>query len=75
MVTLLTPDERLRVDAVGLGAFATAHREGMEDVVRELRVRICSAVVLSVAQLARDGRSGAARVSDIVASVTSATVP
>jgi AraC-like DNA-binding protein len=66
VVTLLTPDERLRVDAVGLGAFATAHREGMEDVVRELRARICSAVVLSVAQLARDGRSGAARVSDIV---------
>ena len=66
VVTLLTPDERLRVDAVGLGAFATAHREGMEEVVRELRIRVCSAVVLSVAQLARDGRSGVARVSDIV---------
>jgi AraC-like DNA-binding protein len=66
VVTLLTPDERLRVDAVGLGSFATAHREAMEDVVHELRVRVCAAVVLSVAQLARDGRSSAARVSDIV---------
>jgi AraC-like DNA-binding protein len=66
VVTLLTADERLRVDAVGMGAFTTAHRDGMDDVVRELRGRICAAVVLSVAQLAREGRGGAARVSDIV---------
>ena len=66
VVTLLTPDERLRVDAVGVGAFATTHREAMEEVVHELRVCVCSAVVLSVAQLARGGRSGAARVGDIV---------
>jgi AraC-like DNA-binding protein len=66
VVTLLTPAERLRVDAVGMGAFTTAHQEAMDQVVRELRRQICTAVVLSVAQLARGGRGGAARVSDIV---------
>jgi AraC-like DNA-binding protein len=65
-VTLLTPDERLRVQAAMLGAFEAVHRDAMEEVVRELRGRTCAAVVLSTAQVARDGRSAAARVGDLV---------
>ncbi|GLC24581.1 hypothetical protein rosag_10940 [Roseisolibacter agri] len=66
VVTLLTPDERLRVQAVGLGAFEAVHRDAMEDVVHELRGRSCAAVVVSTAQVARSGRATAARVGDVV---------
>jgi AraC-like DNA-binding protein len=54
---MLTADERLRVDAAGQGLYHTMHRETMDDVMRDLRTRQVSAVIVSVASLGRcDGR-------------------
>lgn len=49
VVTVLTPDERVRVDAAGVGLYRTLHRETVEDVLRDLRNRRAAAVVVSVA--------------------------
>ena len=40
--TMLTPDERMRVDAAGQGLYHTLHRESLEDVLRDLRTRRAS---------------------------------
>ena len=48
--TMLTRDERLRVDAAGAGLYETVHRESLDDVIRDLRERRAAAVVLSVAR-------------------------
>lgn len=66
VATLLTPDERLRVDAAGQGLYATLHRETVDDLLRELRARPVSAVVLSTATLAGCGRQAVARVAELV---------
>jgi AraC-like DNA-binding protein len=63
---MLTPDERLRVDAAGDGLYATLHRESLEDIVRDLRTRPVAAVLVSAATLSRAGGHGAARVAEIV---------
>src|SRR5215217_727037 len=47
--TMLTPDERMRVDAAGLGLYHAMHRESFDDVLRDVRERGASAVVMSVA--------------------------
>ena len=36
IATLLTPEERLRVDAAGEGCYRTLHRESVDDVIRDL---------------------------------------
>lgn len=46
--TLLTPTERLRVDAAGEGVYRTLHRESWDDIARDLRERRADAVILSV---------------------------
>lgn len=66
VATLLTPDERLRVDAAGHGLYDTLHRETLDDVLRELRGRPIAAVLLSTATLAQCGGHAAARVAELV---------
>jgi AraC-like DNA-binding protein len=66
VATLLTPDERLRVDAVGHGVYDTLHRESVDDLLRELRARPVSAVLLSTSTLADGGRHAVARVAELV---------
>src|SRR5687768_7035358 len=46
--TVLTPIERLRIDAAGEGLFYALHRDSIEEVMRDLRERRAGAVVLSV---------------------------
>jgi AraC-like DNA-binding protein len=46
--TVLTPDERLRVDAAGAGCFRTMHRDSLDEVRRDLREARSAAVLLSV---------------------------
>ena len=46
--TILTPTERLRVDAAGEGLYQALHRESLDDVVRDLKERAVSAVLISV---------------------------
>lgn len=48
VATLLTPAERLRVDAAGEGCYQTLHHESVEDVIRDLKSRQVQAVLVSV---------------------------
>jgi AraC-like DNA-binding protein len=48
IATLLTPEERLRVDAAGEGYYRTLHRETVDDVIRDLKCRQIQAVLVSV---------------------------
>ena len=66
VVTMLTPDERIRVDAAGDGSYATLHRESLDDIVADLRSRPLAAVLVSTSTLAGSGTMGPARVAEIV---------
>lgn len=46
--TVLTPVERVRVDAAGEGLYRSLHRECVQDVIRDVREARAAAVVLSV---------------------------
>jgi AraC-like DNA-binding protein len=48
IATLLTPEERLRVDAAGEGCYRALHRETVDDVIRDLKDRQVQAVLVSV---------------------------
>jgi len=50
IVTMLTPIERLRVDAAGDGWYQTIHRDSVAEVVQDLKTQRAGAVVLSVAR-------------------------
>jgi AraC-like DNA-binding protein len=49
ITTVLTPDERIRVDAAGQGIYLAWHRESLVDALSDLRDRRAAAVVLSIA--------------------------
>jgi AraC-like DNA-binding protein len=53
VATVLTPDERLRVDAAGEGLYRSIHRDSMADAMRDVREARASAVVLSVSYCER----------------------
>src|SRR5215203_209701 len=53
VVTLLSADERLRVDAAGQGHYVTLHRETIDDVVADVRARPLGGILLSVSSLGR----------------------
>ena len=63
VATVLTPTERLRVDAAGEGVYRALHRESLEDVIRDLKERPVSAIIISVA---RCGDRDAARMAAMV---------
>jgi AraC-like DNA-binding protein len=48
IATLLTPEERLRVDAAGEGCYRTLHRESVDDVICDLKAQQVYAVLVSV---------------------------
>lgn len=48
--TILTPMERARVDAAGEGSYRTIHRDGVADLVRDIKARRAEAVLISVAR-------------------------
>jgi AraC-like DNA-binding protein len=48
IATLLTPEERLRVDAAGEGCYRALHRETVDDVICDLKARQIQAVLVSV---------------------------
>jgi AraC-like DNA-binding protein len=50
IATVLTPAERLRVDAAGEGLYRAIHRDTIEDVIRDLKERRAGAVLVSVAR-------------------------
>src|SRR5688500_19721204 len=50
ITTVLTPDERLRVDAAGHGIYHAWHRDNMNDALRDLRDHRAAAMILSIAR-------------------------
>lgn len=50
IVTFLTPAEQHRVDALGQGSYTTVHRENLDDLMRDLRTKPVSAILLSVSR-------------------------
>lgn len=48
VTTILTPAERVRVDAAGEGVYTAFHRDSIDDVIRDLKERRASAVLVSV---------------------------
>ena len=58
VTTVLTPTERLRVDAAGEGSYHAVHRESFEDVLKDLKANRAAAVLLSVACCDNAARSG-----------------
>jgi AraC-like DNA-binding protein len=63
VATVLLPAERLRVDAAGEGLYRAVHRDSVDDVLRDLRERRVSAVLVSVT---RCGAGDVSRVARIV---------
>jgi AraC-like DNA-binding protein len=48
VATLLTPAERLRVDAAGEGYYRTTHRENVDDLIQDIKSHQASAILVSV---------------------------
>ncbi|HZK79160.1 MAG TPA: helix-turn-helix domain-containing protein [Gemmatimonadaceae bacterium] len=63
MSTILTPGERLSVDAAGEGLYSTIHRESLDEVFDDLRARKTGAVLISIA---RYGLQSSARMAAMV---------
>jgi len=54
VATILDPEERHHVDAAGAGIYATRHYDSLEEVIRELKGRRLSAVLVSVGRCVRE---------------------
>ena len=61
IVTFLTPAERQRVDALGQGSYTTVHRESFDDMMRDLRTKPVSAILVSVSRYQHHHASQVAR--------------
>lgn len=59
---MLTPDERLRVDAAGQGIYRAWHRDSLNDALRDLRDHRAAAVIVSIARCDEDDLPRVARV-------------
>ncbi len=57
---MLTPHERIRVDAAGEGSYRAFHRSSLAEVVQDLKLNRASAVLLSVTCCDQRARSGVA---------------
>jgi len=60
IATMLTPAERIRVDAAGEGSYLTLHRDSVAELVQDLKSNRAGAVVLSVARCDHRARAGVA---------------
>ncbi|HKW49779.1 MAG TPA: helix-turn-helix domain-containing protein [Gemmatimonadaceae bacterium] len=56
--TVLTPTERIRVDAAGEGSYLALHRDSVDDVVKDLKANRAAAVIVSVARCDTVSRAG-----------------
>jgi len=61
---MLTPTERLRVDAAGEGLYHALHRDSLDDVMRDLKEQGAAAVLMSVARCSQ--KEASARVARMV---------
>jgi AraC-like DNA-binding protein len=60
--TMIEPVERQRVDAAGAGLYRTIHRNNISEVLRDLKERRISAVIVSVGRCVREEPSQMAAV-------------
>lgn len=60
VATMLTPSERVRVDAAGEGSYQTLHRDSVAEVVQDLKTNRANAVLLSVTRCDSASRAGVA---------------
>lgn len=60
--TMIEPVERQRVDAAGIGLYRTIHRDCISEVLRDLKERRISAVIVSVGRCVREETSQMAAV-------------
>ena len=60
VVTMLTPNERLRVDAAGEGSYLALHRDSVAEVVQDLKSNRAGAVLVSVSCCDQRSRAGVA---------------
>src|SRR5262245_2926325 len=60
VATMLTPTERLRVDAAGDGAYLAYHRDTLAEVVQDVKSNRVSAVLVSVTRCDSHARAGVA---------------
>jgi len=58
VATVLTPSERIRVDAAGEGSYHALHRDSVDDVVQDLKANRAAAVLVSVARCDQSARAG-----------------
>lgn len=60
IATMLTPSERVRVDAAGEGSYEAVHRDSVAELVQDLKTNRVSAVVVSVTRCDHRARAGVA---------------
>ena len=60
IATMLTPSERLRVDAAGEGWYQAIHRDSVAELVQDLKTNRVTAVVVSVTRCDQRARAGVA---------------
>src|SRR6185436_11048796 len=60
VATMLTPNERIRVDAAGEGLYEALHRDSVAEVVQDLKTNRVSAVLVSVTRCDQRARAGVA---------------
>ncbi len=64
ITTILTPNERLRVDAAGEGLYHARHRDSVDDAIRDLKENGAMAVIMSVSRCSNRDATG--RVASMV---------
>lgn len=60
VATMLTPTERVRVDAAGVGSYHALHRDSIAELVQDLKSNRVSAVLVSVTRCDQRARAGVA---------------
>lgn len=60
IATMLTPNERIRVDAAGEGSYRALHRDSVAELVQDLKTNRVSAVLVSVTRCDQRARAGVA---------------
>lgn len=60
VATMLTPTERIRVDAAGEGSYCALHRDSVSELVQDLRSNRVGAILVSVARCDHRARAGVA---------------
>ena len=60
IATMLTPNERLRVDAAGDGSYHAIHRDSVAELVQDLKSNRAGAVLVSVTRYDQHARAGVA---------------